>query len=343
VQSPNPYLSVAIPTYNRRDELIECLRSIVPQAKRHAIRIYISDNASNYNVASVVVGFQKEHPFIYCSRNSENMGLDANVRKVISMVESSYTWVFSDDDVMVEGALDIVLPYCVEGEFAWIVPDREVRSRDFLIAHLDNSKFNDVIHPTEYKNPNSILRKYGFNHFTFIGSLIIKLEDWRRVDGQKYMHYAYFEHLCILAESLLNRKTLVLPNILLHVRSGNESYTENQWMVWVFHLPNALTALPCEYTLSARRKVLSDLVLFSARPSYFWMCDERASEKFTWKNRKSFLHSFLRLNAFSWVVSGYLALLMPRYMSHTIQKTVKYLFRTVCRMGFTNLLSKGLK
>jgi len=339
MQIPNPYLSVAIPTYNRRAELIECLTSIVPQAKKHAIRIYISDNASNYDAASVVEDFRKEYPLIHYSRNAENVGLDANVRKVISMVESSYAWVFSDDDVMVDGALDIVLPYCKKGEFVWIVPDREFRARDLSLLNSEHLSFNAVEQPTEYCDPSIILSKYGFPHFTFIGSLIIKLDYWRRVDGQKYKQYTYFEHLCILAESLIGRKIIVLPNVLLHVRSGNESYTENQWMVWVSHLPNALNALPNEYTLSSRRKVLSDLIVFSARPSYFWMCDEHASSKFTWKSRKIILNPFLRLHAFSWVFWGYLALLLPHSINFVIQRSLKYLFYIFSR--FMKAVSKS--
>lgn len=327
MQRANPYLSVVIPTYNRRTELAECLRTVVPQAKRHGVRIYISDNASNYDVASVVKEFQTEYSLITLSRNLDNLGLDANVRKVISLAESEYVWVFPDDDFMIDGALDIILPYCEERKYVWIIPDREVWDPRSGVTIREQSWVNNVLVPTEYTNPSEILTKYGFYQFTFVGSLIIRMKDWRLVNGDNYRQYIYFEHLCILAEMLINRIALALPNVLIRVRSGNASYSDNQVMVWIAHLPKALSALPNAYTRKSRRKVLSNLVYFSATPSFVWMSNAHAVQKFTWNNKATILGPFLQMNAFSWVVAGYLVLILPQVITLKIQQFINWILR----------------
>jgi glycosyltransferase involved in cell wall biosynthesis len=320
MQMSNPYLSVAIPTYNRRGELIECLRSIVPQAKQHAVRIYISDNASKYDVAEVVEVFRKEHPLIYYTRNVENVGLDANVRKVISMGESSYVWVFSDDDVMVSGALDKVLPFCKEGAYAWLLPNREFRNRDLSAVSNKQTWFDAT--KTIYEDPVQLLVKYGFNHYTYVGSLIIKLEEWHKISSTKYVHCRYFEHMCILGEMLLRNKAMVIPDALIYVRLGQSSFEDQAWMVWGHFLPLALSEFPKEYPLWARRKVLSEIPMPSYRP-FLYMLIGRTLNFVRRETVKDIVQPYYRLGCMNWVVSGYFSLLFPSSIAVLLKKIVQ--------------------
>lgn len=323
MQMPNPYLSVAIPTYNRRVELIECLRSIVPQAKQHAIRIYISDNASKYDVAEVVEVFRKEYPLIYYTRNVENVGLDANVRKVISMGESSYVWVFSDDDVMVSGALDKVLPFCKEGECAWLLPNREFRNRDLSAVSNNQTWFDATM--TIYEDPVQLLVKYGFNHYTYVGSLIIKLEEWHKISSTKYVHCRYFEHMCILAEMLLRNKAMVIPDALIYVRLGQSSFEDQAWMVWGHFLPLALSEFPKEYPLWARRRVLSSIPMPSHTP-FLYMLFGRAASFVNKKTIRKIVEPYYRLGFWGWVAAGYFSLLFPSSMVGASKKLLHGLY-----------------
>ncbi len=56
-------LSICIPTYNRRDELINCLNSIYiahKKFKKFDFDICISDNGSNYRILNTITYFKKK-------------------------------------------------------------------------------------------------------------------------------------------------------------------------------------------------------------------------------------------------------------------------------------------
>jgi glycosyltransferase involved in cell wall biosynthesis len=309
---PNPHLSIAIPTYNRQKEIVECLNSIVPQAQRFGVRIYISDNASDYDLMTVLDQFRRFYPLITYHRNPKNIGLDANVRYVISMVESVYVWVFSDDDTMADGALDLIVPLCESGKYALILPDREIRSQNMSQSVAKYSHINGVTKPTEFDDPVELFARYGYWHFTFVGSLLVKLSEWHGVDKTKYMSCFWFEHTCILAEMMLGRKALVLPNPLVHIRSGNNSYLSVWWSVWVKYFPVALVALPAAYPLGHRRKVLSDFVRVCGYGPLMLMLNGRALGTLRWGNARSLLRPFFHLRAVSWIIALCLAFGIPR-------------------------------
>lgn len=307
---PNPYLSVAIPTFNRQAELIQCLESIVPQAQALAIRIYISDNASPYDVFSTLEPFRAAHPLIVCHRNPVNVGLDANLRQVISMAESEYVWTFSDDDRMAEGALARVLSFCEEGRYDFILPDRELRSPDMLHSIATGSKINGVAAPTEYRDPVAVFVRHGYLNFTFLGCFVIKLSSWRRVNREKYDAISWFQHTCILAEMLLEGTSLVLPDQLIQIRSGNITYSDHWYLVWKSHFPRALCALPAAYPLECRRKVLLDHYEGSIPKVYRMMLVGRSNGAINWKTRKAFLEPYQGLRATHWILAIYVALLV---------------------------------
>jgi len=316
---PNPYLSVAIPTYNREVELTQCLKSIVPQACEHGIRIYISDNASSYDVRSLVERFRSGYPWIFYHRNERNLGLDANVRQVISMVESKYAWLFSDDDVMVADALALILPLCRLGKYQLIMPDREYKTRDLSQPVEKWESLNHVVTPTEFTDPVELLVRYCHLNYTFIGCLIIDLSAWRRVDGTSYISCKWFEHLCILAEMMLSGKALVLPDRLLIVRSENTSWA-GDWRVWAYNFPRALTKLPPAYPLKSRRQVLSGWLRLVKGTAFRLMMSGRLRGALNWQNRESILAVYRDLQAYNWIVAAYLALLMPERVAHLLKR-----------------------
>lgn len=93
-----PKVSIAIPTYNRKNYLIEAVRSILRQTFRD-FEVIIFDNNSDYDIAAVLESFNDER--IKLVVNSVNIGNQANFQKVFSWsYDSKYLLVFHDDDVM---------------------------------------------------------------------------------------------------------------------------------------------------------------------------------------------------------------------------------------------------
>lgn len=100
-------LTVYIPTY-RRTELDACLASIVPQLTDE-VELVISDNDPN--------GFAKpiaqRYPQAIYTRRRFNIEGDPNVLRGLACGSGEYIWVFGDDDTMLPGTIEQVLPMLV--------------------------------------------------------------------------------------------------------------------------------------------------------------------------------------------------------------------------------------
>lgn len=105
-----PLLTIAIPTYNRRRLLNECLEAILKEINetntRDSIEIIISDNASTDGTEEMI---REKYSFIEYHRNASNLGVEQNVDKCFSYAHGEYTFIFSDDDILLPGALSEII------------------------------------------------------------------------------------------------------------------------------------------------------------------------------------------------------------------------------------------
>ena len=122
-------LSICIPTYNRRNELINCLNSIYIAHKefnKFDFDICISDNGSNYNILNTVKYFKKKFKKkirIKFNKFRFNQGVSKNFLKVISMSNSEFIWAIGDDDLILPKTLrkiDKIFKKNADAEFFFI-------------------------------------------------------------------------------------------------------------------------------------------------------------------------------------------------------------------------------
>ena len=105
-------LSIAIPTYNRAHFLENLLNNILPQSRnsRERVEVCISNNGSTDNTREVVMKFKEKYPdLIKYNEYEKNLGIDANIIKVIEMCEGDFVWTFGDDDSIVDNGLNAVI------------------------------------------------------------------------------------------------------------------------------------------------------------------------------------------------------------------------------------------
>lgn len=99
-------LTIYIPTY-RRDSLDACLNSIVSQFNTN-LEIIVSDNDQDC-YASNIVSKYKNYVTEYSVRK-QNIGCDGNCLYGITAGTSEYVWVVGDDDIILPGAIDAIMP-----------------------------------------------------------------------------------------------------------------------------------------------------------------------------------------------------------------------------------------
>jgi abequosyltransferase len=113
-----PVLTIAIPTYGRAACLKELLSFLADQVKNEPrVELLISDNASSDETPSTVQDFVSRGLPVRYMRNSENIGADANFLQCFEQARGKYVWLFSDDDLIIPGALAKILGYCESAEY----------------------------------------------------------------------------------------------------------------------------------------------------------------------------------------------------------------------------------
>lgn len=104
----NIKLTIAIPTYNGASNICETLDSILIQMQT-GVDIIISDNASTENTSEIIKEYQLKYPCIKYYCNEENLGMDSNFDLAVRRSEGEFVWLFSDDDIMMPGAIKKVM------------------------------------------------------------------------------------------------------------------------------------------------------------------------------------------------------------------------------------------
>lgn len=148
----SPLLTIAIPTYNRAELLSICLESILSQLDADSlaeVELLVSDNASTDNTEQVVEAFAKECKIFYF-KNKSNLGFDGNFIQCFDKSHGKYLWVFSDDDLLLPGALLQILSMLRSNDYGvlqlgavgYIKDVKEVESF-FQPKSLDVDVYND--------------------------------------------------------------------------------------------------------------------------------------------------------------------------------------------------------
>ena len=116
-------LTIAIPTYNRRELLLKNVMIILKNSKKY--RILIIDNATpNFGYED----FKRELGPLYLEnidridfiKNRVNIGMNANVLKCIEHCKTDYIWIVGDDDFLLNNFELITDPLLYKG-YAWIL------------------------------------------------------------------------------------------------------------------------------------------------------------------------------------------------------------------------------
>jgi hypothetical protein len=108
--SSDPVLTIAIPTYNRREELLRTVAALIPGLDRR-VRVVIIDNHSDYVVKEAVCGaFAAEITAGFSFyRNRANLGSGPNVLRCFETAETEWVWILGDDDFPLPDAIATVL------------------------------------------------------------------------------------------------------------------------------------------------------------------------------------------------------------------------------------------
>jgi abequosyltransferase len=156
-EARKPLLTIAIPTYNRAWCLKDLLSVLAGQLKDEPrVELLISDNASPDETPSLVQDFMAQGLPVRYLRNAKNIGPDANFVQCFEQAHGKYVWIFSDDDLILPGALAKILAYCEAAEYdlIWVSSyafgevhkPRAVEARNDAIEISDSKEYAKRVH-----------------------------------------------------------------------------------------------------------------------------------------------------------------------------------------------------
>jgi glycosyltransferase involved in cell wall biosynthesis len=98
----NISVSVVMTNYNHARYLGEALESIVSQS-RLPFELVLIDDCSTDNSVEIIQQFQRRCPIIKLYRNSENLGVEKNVARLVELAQGTFVAGISADDKLLPG------------------------------------------------------------------------------------------------------------------------------------------------------------------------------------------------------------------------------------------------
>ena len=223
-----PSLSISLPVYNFATFLPETLVSILSQDGINDVDVVIVDGASTDKTEEVVANFAAVHANVRYVRLPVKGGIDRDMELAVDHAIGDYVWLFSGDDIMEPGALQVVT-------------NRIARQPDLILCrHLEQTTDGSRIEypvmsadgdrrfeltSNESRESYARLAKTTEAFFSFMGGLIVKRSSWQTIASDEKFDGTCWAHAARLLRVMKNGMVLdYVHQPLLFRRPDNDSF-----------------------------------------------------------------------------------------------------------------------
>lgn len=106
-------LTISIPTYNGSKTISRMLDILLPQCDER-VEVIICDNASTDGTGEIIEKYLRDYPFVQYIKSERNIGPDSNFIRCMTIAKGKYTLLLSDDDILMEESLSVILRFLEE-------------------------------------------------------------------------------------------------------------------------------------------------------------------------------------------------------------------------------------
>lgn len=321
-------LTIAIPTYNRKNLLKRALDSIIPQLNSK-IEVLVSDNASDDGTDEMMAKF---FPMVRYIKNSTNIGSDGNFLQCYRESKGKYVILLGSDDRISNGGIDYLIYFLEKNEFDLVFLNFrkfDVTKKEIYIKNSEYIKnystMQDII-----TTDRNLFMKYAGHSITFMSASIAKRSLLMNVEKPEQFIGTYFIHTNIMLESVKNPGSLfgviMQPLIEANVTAGDAEMSktpEKAFTVFGKHMYEVLCdhAVKCGFSSKCMKKVylqyLHDYpfwkIILSAKRR-----DNKAILENFWKDGYPVVKHFSR----EWIMVM-LVTITPRFVINIIYKVYK--------------------
>jgi glycosyltransferase involved in cell wall biosynthesis len=235
---------------DRASLLEQTLESILEQANEE-VEIVVVDGGSKDHTSDVVEEFRRKFANTKYLGLDEKGGVDQDFAKAVALADGKYCWLFSDDDLLLPGAIQAVLN-AIDCEYSLIIVNSEVRgsSLDILVEERRLKFYED----REYLQAEfERLFIETANYLSFIGAVVIKKDLWSSRRISDYFN-TEFVHVGVIFQEPIPGKTLVIANPYISIRYGNAQWSSRSIDIWMHKWPDLIWSFPLIHD-RAKKKV----------------------------------------------------------------------------------------
>lgn len=225
-------LTVCIATYNRASFLPATLHSIVRQlAGLDDVEVLVVDGNSTDATEAAVREIQAGCPHLKYLKLQAKGGVDKDFDIAVQNSAGRYCWLFTDDDLLKDGAIAKVRDAVLRGGDLFVVNAevcdydvRRVLKRSALPIDKDvTSDFAPAARETFFKLCGT--------HITFIGAIVIRKAAWTQASREAF-YGSRFIHVGVISTLGDATRFTVMAEPLIQIRLGNAEWTNIAFRVW---------------------------------------------------------------------------------------------------------------
>jgi abequosyltransferase len=235
----NPFLSICIATYNRAEYIGATLESIISQITDE-VEIVVVDGASTDNTESVVQRYAEACKQINYIRLPVKGGVDHDFCKAVEFAHGQYCWLFSDDDLLMPGAVRTVLNEIRKG-YSLIIVNAQVMNKDLSKVLQDKRLGVDTNEIYDESKIDQLFSRV-ISYMSFIGCVVINRDLWMHREKTRYFG-SEFVHVGVIFQAPLPSQALVLAQPYITIRLGNAQWSQRTFEIWMSKWPNLIRSL----------------------------------------------------------------------------------------------------
>ena len=237
-------LTICIATYNRADFLADTLKTIVSQlGVFNDVELLVVDGNSSDHTEAVVKSYQTVCRNLSYIKLEEKGGVDKDFDIAVQRSSGRYCWLFTDDDLLKDGAVSKVRSAILTGA-ELIVVNLEICDYDLKRVLNKNSLQLDVDLQTDLSpSGRESFFKLCATHITFIGAIVIKKTAW--IEFSREIFYGTrFIHVGVISTLRDNTRVMILAEPIIKIRLGNAEWSNITFYVWTHLWPKLIWSFP---------------------------------------------------------------------------------------------------
>ncbi len=209
-------LTIAIPTYNRKEQLIRCLDSIIQSDNFSYFSLYLEilviDNDSNYCIYDSLMPYVNKFPnVIKVLKNNSNIGMANNFKECFKKSSSYYIWLLSDDEFINRETLSNLIPVLIQNSLDLIFINNSRKKKNIGDKSFDIYNYTKDTFIRKVSIFNTLVSKNIFSH--------------KYIYAVNYSNSSFFPFLFPFYEALNSNgsQTLFIDADAFEVTSGGSS------------------------------------------------------------------------------------------------------------------------